>query len=252
MKLIKFEIKEIAKNCPLLLDDFMLELESIKKILDSINKDVGSDKTSLLSYEIVKIRKNSPAYVELMPTAKNEDTGIVVESFYSGLKLIQHGKIPSNFSNSTVRAYSQLGKSTVRTKLTFIENGKGSKISVNESFEKYIEDIFKQTYYTESGSVSGKLDALNVHGIKKTITIYPNYSPAINCIVDEDLLPIIQSAIRKKVTVTGKIKTRIDEKYPYEIIVKEIKVHKNKEEIPSAEDLWGMVNLQINNSSQPA
>ena len=110
-----------------------------------------------------------------------------------------------------------------------------------EADETYVNEIYKHLYYTEHGSIGGKLDALNLHGATKMITIYPNYAPAITCDIDDNLIPIIEKALLKKVTVTGKLKTRIGDKYPSEIIVEDIKIHKSKEDIPLVSNLWGML-----------
>ncbi|OQY70295.1 MAG: hypothetical protein B6D44_16095 [Ignavibacteriales bacterium UTCHB2] len=246
MKIIKFQIKGLGKVSSLLLEDFISELENIKKVLDSLNKDLHPEKAPQLSYEIVKIRKNSPTYVELLPTLQDKSTNGLVDCFYSGLKAIPKGKVPDKFSINTVQAYSQIGKSTIRNEIIFFENGRKDKIKIKNSFEKYVNEIYKQTYYTEQGSISGKLDTMNLHGTKKTITIYPNYAPAINCLVNDNLLHIVEKAVLKKVTVSGKIKTKINEKYPFEIIVDSIRIHKPKNEIPNVEELWGMMSSQNN------
>jgi hypothetical protein len=242
MKVIKLEIKETQKDSRLLLDDFICELESVKRVLESLNKDIHPNKTPQLSYEIVKIRKSSPLMVELLPTYKDFQMDDLIASFYTGLRTIPKGKPPKSFSVNTIIAYSDIGTSTKRNEITFYENGKSKKLKVKENYGKFVNEIYKQIYYSEQGSISGKLDALNVHGTKKTITVYPNYAPQVNCIVSDNLLPVVEKAVRRKVTVRGKIKTKIDEKYPFEINVDEIKIHKSKEEIPKVDELWGMIN----------
>ena len=245
MNLIKFQIRETAKD-ELLMEDFVSEWEGIKKVLDSLNKDLHPTKTPQLIFKIIKIKKESPMYAEILPTIIGTENGDLVNSFYHCLRAIKRKKAPKGFSIDTVKAYSQIGKSTPKNEIIFFENGDNKKLKIKNSLENFVNEIYKHTYYTESGSIGGKLDALNLHGTKKVITIYPNYAPAITCDISDDLIPIVEKAIRKKVTITGKLKTKIGEKYPYEIIVKDIKIHKSKENIPSVEELWGMMNTQYN------
>ncbi len=242
MKLIRFEIKELKKDSALLLDDFLSELGNIKKTLDSLNEDLHPNGTGQLSYEIVKLRKESPTYVEILPRTKGNKINGLIDNFYEGLKFIPQGKIPKDYSTNTIKAYSQIGLSTTRNELIFYGSNKKNKLKIKESFDKYINEIEQPRIFTEHGSISGKLDALNFHGTKKILTIYPNYAPAVNCIIDENFLSVIEKAIQKKVTITGKIKRKINEKYPFEIFVENIKIHKSSEEIPKVDELWGMVN----------
>lgn len=241
-KPLNFKIISKKSDKELQLDDFISELEAIKKTIDAIYKSQNSK--GKLKYNIVRIKKESPAELEIEPYIENDtlDTANkVVERFYHGLDSLSKGVLPIDFDYDVLKAFSEMGKkSDDGGSVEFFNNNFSTSLIVDENFQKNVDKFVKKSYNTSFLSASGKLDALNLHGKDKIIYIYPNFAPKIKCNIPEKLEDKIRGAVKRKVTVTGKAKIKIGEKDPFEIDVEDIKIHKLKSEIPNPDELWGI------------
>src|SRR5690606_4181324 len=85
------------------------------------------------------------------------------------------------------------------------------------------------------------LEAINVHGKQNTFALYPVVGASrISCKFDDALLGQVRPALGKYVVITGELKYRWREKFPYEAKANAIKVLDDWEDQPSFTEILGM------------
>ncbi len=93
----------------------------------------------------------------------------------------------------------------------------------------------------EGGSLTGKLEAINIHR-KKRFTIYPTVGPrSVSCKFEETILTTAVSAFGKYVAVHGELKYRKRDRFPHEIDAREIEIYPSPNDLPSLFDMRGML-----------
>jgi hypothetical protein len=228
------------------LSGFIKQLELFKTAVDETHA-IARDESKFVSIKVVELHKNSPGQVVV--DVEKKVGGIVVpasetvENFFNGLNLISNGISPADFRYSTLDAFRKLislQEKKVIKKLEFSRNGE-PRIDVS-NMAKNVESILGPEVF-EVGSMTGMLDALNFHQ-QNIFYVYPTYFfPRIKCIVTKELVPLVVQAVKKYVTVYGKLHfhTKFHEDFPEKIDVEEIYVHPDESSLPSLADLQSTI-----------
>ena len=103
------------------------------------------------------------------------------------------------------------------------------------TIDKLLEPVHKSR-----GSVTGKLEAVSVHG-HNCFTLYPSSSgEEISCVFsDKKLLPRVLAAVEKRLTVYGMLHFSLGRKFPTSVDVVDFDEHPLPEELPSLLDMRG-------------
>lgn len=227
------------------LNDFIQELEILKKALIETQKLISSD--TFAYFKVVELHKNSPAQVVVEPVPCNEEktleTDLLVDNFFKNVKNIQQGAYPEGFTYETFEAYKDL--TSLREKKKVADVGisqNGSDVDYLPDFSKKIEKIMGEDEF-EFGSFTGMLDAINIHN-QNIFYIYPtNKRPKLKCIFPKNLKNQSILAIGKYVTVFGRkrLMPNISGTHPYEMTISRIDIHPDEKNLPTLSDLRGIV-----------
>jgi hypothetical protein len=227
-------------------DDFIAQLDILKKALVETQR-IYSDKT-IAYYKVVDLRHSSPAQIvlEAVPSQiENErDAILVVEKFFQSLDEIERGEYPDGFTYETFQAYKDITKLKESNKLTEITVSKnGDTPKVLEGLSYNIEQIMGTDEY-ETGSYSGMLEYLNIHGNQNVFNLYPLTPnlPKLKCVFPQRLRADAIAAVGQRVRVFGekKYKPKLKSALPYEMRVTDIEVYPPDEELPKLGDLRGI------------
>lgn len=94
--------------------------------------------------------------------------------------------------------------------------------------------------YSAMGTIDGMLDAVNIHGPKNLLTLYPSIGTSeITCEFDDSYLDRIKQLIGCYVEISGEMKYHRRDKYPYAGVVSEI-IPVSEDDLPCFADLYGM------------
>ena len=216
------------------LENFLKELEQLKKVISSIDEEIGKGKkTSRLA--VVELSHNSPATValEIRPRQKFEDlTDKIYKRFYDLAKNIASLTEPKedNFYiiNEFYKLFNPIGN---RIKKVTIGINK-ENVSLTRSMKKYLEELLKNNALTYFTSVEGLLEEINVHNKKNRFRIFldKGYSGSITCQFPEDKFKEATEALKKRVSVKGTGRFTRGQTFPNLIIVDEITVFPNEKE----------------------
>lgn len=91
------------------------------------------------------------------------------------------------------------------------------------------------------GSISGMLELINIHASANTFRIYPIVGPKkVDCHFNKDKLDKAISGINHYVDVSGSLRRKSKDKFPYAMDVIEIEIYPDERELPSIFDLRGI------------
>lgn len=214
--------------------DFIKQVDALRQLLALSEAGGGADA------RIVKLHMNSPATV-VMETSGSSTSPVDLEGFFRGLEAVAlGGEAPTFFERPVFDAFRDfaavIGKS-VRS--ATLELG-GRTLEIDVAARKRIEAVFGKDSSSEGG-VDGMLEAINVHGKQNTFALYPVVgSSRITCKFDDVLLGQVRPALGRYVVITGELKYRWREKFPYEAKANSIEVLDDFDDQPSFTEILGM------------
>ncbi len=224
--------------------------EKLSMVFHPMQGDEGSLSVSGFANGIEGLRKATSKFnckdLTIISLSSNSPIEMTVEgagplsAFHAGLsQFMASREIPETWDrgkiDSVLDFLSPVGKSIGH--LNLVSDGKELVINSEHriDFENSIEGD-----YSAVGTIDGMLDAVNIHGKKNTLTVYPNIGKnKITCEFDSAYLDKIKELIGFYVEVRGEMKYRWRDKYPYAGSVGEIEAIR-EDNLPSFSDLYGM------------
>lgn len=232
---------------PLKGDGVNLSLSSFSNSIDSFKKVAG--KFHCNDLQIVKLTSNSPISLTV-ENAHNENAPIYsgsLKGILDGLvAFMDSGEIPLNWTRPTIDAVldflNPIGTSIGRFEL-FSNSEKKITLDLDykTSFKNKIEDDFSSV-----GTVDGMLEAVNIHGRKNAVALYPVIgNDKIVLDFDDHHLEKIKQLIGFYVEIGGELIYRWRDKYPYRGTIESIE-HIVEDGLPTFSDLYGMAKNATN------
>lgn len=227
--------------------DFLVQFHALKVAFANVERIISSNERSSVYFRIVALSHNSPATVTLEAhdsetiDAVQDLSATVVTKFFSGLKQIQDNiDLPKEYDRATLESFKGLG-ATLRKHITHIH------FSNDEIEIDYTSDLVRSIdrllgpVATQAGSISGKLDAINIHNNVNKFYLYPAVGPKkVMCHFPESMLGDAIAAIQRHIEVTGTFKYKRRDFFPYEVEVDRLMVFPPVSELPSLMSMRGI------------
>ena len=222
---------------------FIKKLEAMKDSLAETDKVVSEGERSA-DYKVVDLRHSSPSIVVIEATPIDEEhiesAALVMDTFYETLAGLQNrGDVPAGFDYNALQKFKGLeptGKGI--TEISFSRNG--DELRISSDLSDNINFVLGPDEY-EEGSVTGMLQHLNVHGKQKIFTIYPTAGePKLPCSFQEGLRASVVEAVDRYVEVSGTLKYKARNVYPYFMLAENIEIYPDEASLPSAGELFGI------------
>jgi len=227
----------------LLLSDFIMQFETIRYALSLMEKHIEQKGSAKTQYRVVDLRHNSPASVviEAVPYPKGTDISpLVVDGFIDGIDQLKEGIIPEGFDHDMIQAFKKIASPMKRHVAEVIVFTEHKKVEVPKSLESDIDEIVGPDEGVK-GSVSGMFELLNIHSGANHFRIYPIVGPKkVDCHFKNDQLGNAIEGINHYVKVSGTLRYKRMDKYPYAVNVDDIEIYPDEESLPSIFDLKGM------------
>ena len=211
------------------LTDFLNQLEALRDAFRETERLITGQAPTLY-FRIIGLSYSSPVKVVLEATSEGlvdeQQTAKVVNYFTANLRFIgSHRKAPKNSVDVPVlESYRELTTALDRniTEIT-IRTGKHS-VLLNRNFKQILEEVIGPDEATR-GSVSGRLEAINIHN-KNKFLLYPIIGPSrVSGKFDSKLRKKFTAAVGCYVTVYGKLRYKTWDKFPYAIFATDIEIH---------------------------
>jgi hypothetical protein len=225
------------------LNELIGQLQTIYVALNRTDHIISKKEHPSVVYRVVDLSHSSPATITLEATPIDPQidySDLIVDKFISGLQTItQRSEPPADFDRETLEAYKGI-TSMLRRHMTEIEiSADGVELPITRDLEHKIDHIIGPDILSE-GSMTGDLETVNVHN-KNTFYIYPVIGPKkVLCNFSPDMFDKVKIALKQYVTVTGVLRYKAREPYPYAIDVKELEMSPPEEQLPTIWDLRGI------------
>jgi hypothetical protein len=235
-----------GKHDELRLDDFLEQMATLKTALRETERLVSGGEPSLY-FTIKHLQKNSPARVVLEAVS---DDGVqksspryasyVVRSLTTNLRLITHKRrLPAKMDVATLESYREIAIPAEKRRIKVKIEAAGHAVSVGRGFREILESLVGEDERSY-GSVSGRIEAINLHDKNRRFLLFPIIGPSkiVGTFRSKDR-KAFAAAVDKYVTVCGKLRYKTWDKHPYNILADTITVH-DSDPRPSLEALRGV------------
>jgi hypothetical protein len=224
------------------LRDLLDFLQRLRGTLKRLEETVTGSERPTVYYRVVDMEVSSAAItLEAVPEELDRDpTAEILGRVDRGLAaIVENQPTPPWFDRELLETFKGLtaplrrhvrGIHIVRPTRTF---------TLGHQFEVSVDRILGEDI-TSVGSVSGFLDAINVHGVRH-FHIYPLIGPTkVLCVFPEKLLSDVRKGLKRHVNVSGVLRYKMSEAFPHQIDVESIEVLPLEEELPTLRSLRGM------------
>lgn len=238
------------------LSAFLSQLEAIKSALKQTERIITGEDESSVYYRIVDLRHTSPATVVLEAIslssrpqwkprkrrkASREDySRPTVRRFVHSLRGIREKRErPEKADLQLLESYRNLAASLAKDVSSIKLIDSEETVSIDRSFQMAIDEIIGPDEFAE-GTISGTLEVLNLHNTTR-FDIFPTIgAKRVQCDFKLELKPAVIGAIDKYVTVSGKLRYKRLENFPYAIDAEKIEVSPPEDELPTLFDVRGI------------
>ena len=226
------------------LSDFIDQLDAFAEALRQTERALSGQSQTFIYYKVVDLTHNSPATIVLEAVARDRSPvtpNAVTNNFINGVRSIRNKKrAPQGADLAMMRAYKALASSEKKNiqRVEIVETP-SKVISIDSVFSKQVEEIIGPDIYS-IGSVSGRLESINLHNTLR-FAIFPSIGPTrISCEFRPALRPQVKSALDHYVTISGRLRYKQMDKFPYAIDAKEIDIHEPDADLPSLHSIRGI------------
>ena len=113
------------------------------------------------------------------------------------------------------------------------------KIVIEQYARQRVENVIEPDYTVE-GTIDGMLEAVNIHGNRNQFVLYPVIGPTrVNCFFPDDMLDKVRPVLGKYAIVSGQLKYRWRENFPFEARASELE-EANENEQPALSEIIGI------------
>lgn len=219
------------------LADFRKFCDSLTLCLRRVETKFPDGALTRLRYRIVSLSHGSASLtVEPIPPSKGNDFGPdVIDLFSETIGSLQSGKpVDPRLNNDDLGAFRELAAPIHRN----VREMRIAKTNLTSRFIANIDEIVGTAIPSE-GSVKGRLERLNLHNRFEFVIYPPIPGYSVKCSFRDDQYETIHDAIRKNVTVCGKLHFRPGSPFPQQVHVETIEIHPPDEQLPKLAELRG-------------
>lgn len=228
------------------LSDLVEELEALKEALRQTERSMFANEPNQVYYRIVDASHSSPLKLVLEPVPVRPDRTSrarakrVTSAFVGSMRQIKKRKRPDNADLPMLESFRDLGNTLGKNvERIEISDSRGKVIPIDRAFQERISDVIGPDEFA-IGSISGKLEKLNLHNTSR-FEIFPTIGPKrVVCIFDEKDLEDVRKAVKRYVTVTGRIRYKQWAEFPHAIDMKHLDIHEMEADLPSINDIRGI------------
>jgi hypothetical protein len=215
--------------------DFLKQVAALRELVLLSVRDSGA-----VEAKIVGLSRNSPATIELEAFWRADQRPLDVDSYFAALRsVIDHGDAPRELGRAvfdTLKEFVSVVGKGVRESVLQIG---GNEIRIEHQARQRLEDAIEPDYTVE-GTVDGMLEAVNIHGDRNQFVLYPIIGPnRVNCYFPQEMLDQVRPNLGRYAIVTGKLKYRWREKFPFEARATHLE-HVSEAEQPYLPDVIGI------------
>ena len=246
----KITLKGDEADESLRLSDLIAQLDSIKKVLNELDKRVSGKPAASLYYRVVGLSMNSPAMIEIeavlkatkasATVVKSRHASVVINRLKRDIKDVNKGKRPPDADIELLETYKSLSHPQKSHITQFRFESNSTAVDVPRSFEEKVDAILGLDH-KERGSLVGSLEVIDIHNQRNIFRVFPTLGPSsIRCKFPAALLSKAVDGIGHFVRISGDLHFKSSEKFPHFMTVTKIEKLPEKPSDVSLSALRGM------------
>jgi hypothetical protein len=236
------------------LPELIEQLQTLKKTLAFAEKDVPEDQRAPVYYKVIDLKHDSPALLTVEPVpfdVEHDPTNIIVARFQNRFSQIERDEVPDGVGLDELEAYQAFApkpdrkitevRITVEAPTAIREQNRFSEYRITSDFERKVAAIIGPDEIAW-GSLTGRLEAVNVHNKANTFNLYPIVGARkVSCTFESAVRDDVKAALDHYVEVFGRLRYKNRYRFPHAISgVHHIDVlDANLETAPHLSDLRG-------------
>lgn len=224
------------------LPDFVRSLNTLMDALSKIDRIVTKSNTASVYFRITELKYSSPATVEteILPLRANVlHMTAITDKFVTGFQEIERGSIPPDFNRALLEDYKTLSQRG-QDKPPIVISSNGTQCLATPKIVAEIAMVLNKEE-SAKGSVSGILEAINIHAGTNKFYIYPIAgAEKIECNFPESIKEVAVSGVGRRVLVHGELKYRAREEFPTSVKVDTLEVFPPENSLPTFLQLKGI------------
>jgi hypothetical protein len=223
---------------PLQGDDESLSVSSFITSVEALRKTAA--KFHCKELKIKKLSSNSPISMTVEDAAPES---CALSILLRGLnEFTNNGEIPESWSrpviDSVLEFLSPIGKTIGRVSLSSNAD-KAQEIVLDVKYKVAFQSKI-MTDFAAYGTIDGMLEAVNIHGKKNVLTLYPSIGhDKVSCDFPNEFLSQVKNLIGSYVEINGEMNYRWRDKYPHGGMVEKIE-RIDEDSLPSFSSLYGL------------
>jgi hypothetical protein len=231
---ITVQLKNLSNDTDLRLDDFLEQMAALKTALRETERVVAGGAEPSLYFTIKRLQKSSPANVTLEAVSDAGDersepryASYVVRSLTANLRVIANKRrIPSKLDVPALEAYRALAEPAEKRLLEVKIQVGNNSVLIGKRFREILDSIMGDDEFS-CGSVSGRLEAINLHDKNRRFQLFPTIGPdrIVGTFRNKDRKRFA-SAVDRYVTIYGRLRYKTwGSSHPYAINADDITIH---------------------------
>ena len=246
---------------PVNADAFLDIFQNTIAALKSIDRGFSTHGVETISWEVVEVGSNSPIFATISgrdaTMGKRKHSRKVADVFVTGLERLSHEKTcPVGFGRDSLRHVEKIVSGAILYRLKPVYSASSKQVKVvkkmaaNANQARRTFDMCK-TRLIEYGTIEGRLrDLSESHSRDKLRVVDKLTGEVIQCYLrNETLEPIVLKGWKHRVAVTGDITIDKQTGVPVKVMVDEIRILRDRRDLPQIEDLYG---IDITNGLEPS
>lgn len=221
-----------------LLTDFRDLCKSLAACLRR-SEEIVSRGEAILRHRIVDLGLGS-AVLALSPVARDDGPNLGSEVYRflaETVDRLERGQtVDPRLTDEDLQAFRGLANTVAKEQGSVWIGG----IELTTQYLATIDKIIGGAIPSE-GTVTGRLERLNLHNRNEFALYAPVGGFSVTCSFPEEMLENVKAAIRKIVTVSGRLFFRPDSPFPERVQVRAIEVHPPDAELPTLASLRGLM-----------
>jgi hypothetical protein len=192
--------------------DFLQQVSALRRLVLLSVHDVDA-----VEAKIVDLSRNSPATIELEAFWRHDQRPLEIDRYFSAVRSVfDRGEAPKELARAvfdTLKEFVSVVGKGVRESVLQIGD---QKIRIEHQARLRVESAIEPDYSVD-GTIDGMLEAVNVHNNRNQFVLYPIIGPTrVNCYFPDEMLDEVRPVLGKYAIVTGTMKYRWREKFPFE------------------------------------
>jgi len=232
--------------------DLEKELRLLLSVLSKTENELLGQRDTEIYYLVVDLRHSSPSTVVLEARSLRQDQdrrADVFKALKGFVHQVESGSLDRLVETSLLRDIRDMAAPVTKTLAAVTILFDDTTMKIDQGLRKTIDQIIAPEEVF-NGTMTGMLEAINVHADANRFWIYPGVGPTkVKCKFPPELRKKAIEAVGHYVKVQGAIKYKTTAPYPHEISVSDL-VDLPQDNLPSFDDLRGTLTLEKGISSE--